>query len=113
MFLQVGLPEEEEPYFNPYGQYASEDNVMSAPYALAKRQYLSFVPGMRKRGNDFYPYSYGPDARWNAMVAEDVSEKRAQERMYERLLRLAAALRDRRDELEAERFYGEDFPEKK
>lgn len=109
---QVALPEEEAPYLYPYGQYASEENVMNAPYSMAKRQYLSFVPGMRKRTNDFYPYAYGPDGRWGAMVSDEVMEKRAEERMYERLLRLAAALRDRRDELEAERYYADEFPEK-
>ena len=108
---QVALPEENGPYFYPYGQYASEDNVMSAPYGMTKRQYLSFVPGVRKRNSDFYPYAYGPDGRWGAMVAGEVMEKRAEEKMYERLMRLASALRDRRDELEAERYYDQ-FPEK-
>lgn len=91
---EMRLPQ--APYY-PYGQF-------EAPYALAKRQYLSFVPGS-KRSSDFYPYAYGPDGRWSAMVADEVPEKRAEEEMYERLLRLAAALRDRRDELEAERYY--------
>ena len=56
-----------------------------------KRQYLSMLPGV-KRSTDFYPYSEGPDGRWGALVQSEV-EKRRQEEMYDRLYRLAEALR--------------------
>ncbi len=58
----------------------------------AKRQFASTYAGMRKRAEDIYPYNYGPDGRWGALVAAE-TEKRNQQEMYERLYHLAQALR--------------------
>lgn len=60
---------------------------------LEKRQYLSMVPGSRKRA--FYPYNAEPasSSRWGALVPGDAEreEKRASD-AYERLYRMAQAL---------------------
>jgi len=54
-----------------------------------KRQYLSLMPGMRKRSDVFYP---DEDPRWSALIQAEI-EKRNEEDMYERLYQLATALR--------------------
>ena len=67
-------------------------------YAPSKRQYLSLVPGVKREWNDkrdagqFYPYQYGPDGRWGAMVVDPQVEKRNEMAEYERLYELAQAL---------------------
>lgn len=101
---EVGLPEEAAPYLYPYSELEAQEEADNVPYGAmpAKRQYLSFVPGNKRSGSDFYPYAYGPDGRWGAMVAEEEAmEKRAEDEMYSRLMRLAAQLRDRRDAIQA------------
>lgn len=63
---------------------------MESENVVTKRQYMSMVPGVRKR-NDFYPYSLEPEGgRWGAFV-DQVEEKRTAD-AYERLLRMAEAL---------------------
>ena len=59
-----------------------------------KRQYLSMMPGFRKRGSPFYPYQYEPSTagRWGALIPQLNEQKRNAE-AYERLYRMAEALR--------------------
>ena len=66
------------------------EKMASQEVSVDKRQYLSMVPGMRKRG--FYPYNSEPeDGRWGAFVPPE-ERKRAAD-AYERLFRLAEALK--------------------
>jgi len=58
-----------------------------------KRQYLSMVPGFRKRSPDMYPFSEPDTVPWEALVQQSQIEKRNQEAMYDRLYSLAQELR--------------------
>jgi len=58
-----------------------------------KRQYLSMVPGFRKRSADMYPFSEPDTVPWEALVQQSQIEKRNQEAMYDRLYSLAQELR--------------------
>lgn len=88
--------------FNPESFEAPEEQL---PLPPRKRQYLSFVPGNRKRDSGmFYPAQYGPDGRWGAMVVDPEREKRNELAEYERLYELAQALNGPRDDEMEKRF---------
>ena len=123
-YLYDELPEqvedEEEEVFDrsygsePYAERSSWEDMQPAQeveyqpivyqgipgiFIPVKRQYLSMMPGIRKRGSDFYPYNYEPASagRWGALLPEVNEEKRNAE-AYERLYRMAQALRRQEDD---------------
>ena len=75
-----------------------------------KRQYMSFVPGVRKRTPDFYPYQYGPDSRWGAFVLQPELEKRNEFAEYQKLFELAEALNGPESDTELEKRQGGGYP---
>ena len=93
-----GYPEETEEFWEAEEEEEDEPELeyrsivydgQPGIFIPVKRQYISMVPGVRKR--NFYPYSTEPEGHWGAFV--DTQEKRNEEAAYERLYRLAQALR--------------------
>ncbi len=71
------------------GIFIPTPEAAAAALPTQKRQFISMVPGNRKR-SDFYPYNLEPEGgRWDAFIPQD--EKRTAD-AYERLYRMAQAL---------------------
>lgn len=90
-------------FVNPYEEYAPngelEDVEFESPIFVPKRQAgLTFVPGI-KRNRDFYPYFIEPESHFAAFIPEKRSMRDYAD-AYERVMEMAAALRQQNNYLD-------------
>lgn len=101
-YLYDEMPDEvneSEEYEDPY---KSDDQELDyepivyrgVPGIFIPVQKQPVYPAVRKRASDFYPYSYesSPSGRWGAFLPDKSEEKRNAE-AYDRLYRMASALK--------------------